>query len=309
MPTIAYDFAPPAYWQAFEDITVGVARVIFNDPSPQKVGRAGQSQKGVDVIVNLPDGRRFGIQCKRRDERDENNNPLPGGAVTVDMVKAAAVAAEAYPARLDRFILATTAKADSGLQGQVAALSDARTAKGKPAVQVWSWADYADVLDRDATLQQAYYEMVPQGASAPARDRRLLDLFAEAFSRPAFNDPLSCEHPDDFLRALSDTQRALSTGDLRDRNGATLRRAAGGWRSLDDEALRAGAGTVADALQTFRVALVEAERAGDVEQHERFLYIARPEVQEELERLRADVADRLTEVLAQAGLPPLRHRR
>lgn len=305
MPSVVQGLAPPAYWQAFEDLTVGVARVTFEDPAPQKVGRPGQAQHGLDVIVELPDGRRFGIQCKRRDERDVNNDPLPGGPVTLALVEAALKEVQSYKGALDRFILATTAKTDSGLQAQVAKLSDDRRKAGKSAVQVWSWADYEAALNRDAPLLTEYYDMVAQGRTAPERDRHLLELFAEAFSRPAFNDPLSCEHRDNFRQAVSDTQLALETGELKDRGGGRLRRAEGGWRTLSDDSVA----VVAETLQGFRVALIEAERAGDVEQHGDWFMIRDPAVQDDLERRREAVVIALDEVLQSADLHPIRHRR
>jgi|JI7StandDraft_1071085.scaffolds.fasta_scaffold00935_5 hypothetical protein len=309
MPSVVQGLAPPAYWQAFEDLTVGAARVTFEDPAPQKVGRPGQAQHGLDVIVELADGRRFGIQCKRRDERDANNDPLPGGPINLASVEAALKEVQAYKGKLDRFILATTAKPDSGLQAQVAKLSDDQRKAGKSAVQVWSWADYEAALNRDAPLLTEYYAMVAQGRTAPERDLHLLELFAEAFSRPAFNDPLSCEHRDDFRQAISDTQQALATGELRDRRGGRLRRGEGGWRTLNDDGHREGVGVVADALQRFRVTLIEAEQSGQVGQQGDWFMIRDPDVQADLERLREDVVAALDEVLRAAGLRPLRERR
>lgn len=34
MPNVVQGFAPPAYWQAFQDLTVKVARLAFDDPAP-----------------------------------------------------------------------------------------------------------------------------------------------------------------------------------------------------------------------------------------------------------------------------------
>lgn len=308
MSNLVQGLAPPAYWQAFEDLTVGVARVTFDDPAPQKIGRPGQAQQGLDVVIEPSDGCRVGIQCKRRDERDVNNDPLPGGPITLAAVEAALKEVEAYPGALDRFILATTAKTDSALQAQIAKLTDKRRSAGQSAVQVWSWADYEAALNRDAPLLNEYYAMVAQGRTAPERDRHLLELFAEAFSRPAFNDPLSCEHRDDFRRAISDTQQALATGELRDRRGGKLRRGDGGWRTLNDDGYREGIAAVAEALQQFRVALLEAEKSGQVGQHGDWFMIREPEVQANLERLRETVVVALDEVLEAAGLRPLRAR-
>jgi len=48
-------------------------------------------------------------------------------------------------------------------------------------------------------------------------DKLALELYAQAFSRPAFQDPFNNENPEDFLQAIGDTMRALNTGELLDR--------------------------------------------------------------------------------------------
>ncbi len=125
----------------------------------------------------------------------------------------------------------------------------------------------------------------------------------------AFHDPLSCEHRDDFRQAISDTQKALSTGELQDRKGRRLRRADGGWRTLNNDDYRKGLAGVADALQQFRVDLIEAERLGHVGQQGDWFMIHDPELQAGLERRREAVVVALDKVLRAAGLPPLRERR
>ncbi|MGO7050101.1 hypothetical protein ACCT07_32395 [Rhizobium johnstonii] len=308
MSDITQAFAAPAYWQQFEDLTVGVARVVFGDPSPQKVGRQGQSQGGLDVLLTAEDGRTIGIQCKRRDGLDQENRPKVGGVITREILAQAIKDVETHPAKLDLFILATTAKPDSNIQNDAAVISNDRRKAGKFAVMTWSWGDYDAALNRDDRLQNDYYRTVAQGLTAAERDTLMLGLFAEAFLRPAFRDRLSCEHPDNFKRAIEDTQRVLATGELVDREGRRLRRLAGGLRTLSDAGLRSGMETVSARLDDFRATLVNAERVGKVSQQSDWFMFHDGDIQDELEAARREVVTSLNLVLSQGGLALLPER-
>lgn len=308
MPDITQAFAPPAYWQQFEDLTVGVARVIFGDPVPQKVGRHGQSQGGLDVLLTAEDGRTIGIQCKRRDGLDHENRPKVGGIITREILVQAIKDVETHPAKLDLFILSTTAKPDTIIQNDAAVISEDRRKGGEFAVMTWSWGDYDAALNRDDRLQNDYYRTVAQGLTPAERDTVLLGLFAEAFLRPAFRDRLSCEHPDNFKRAVEDTQRLLATGELVDREGRRVRRSTGGLRTLSDAGLRSGMETVSARLDDFRATLVDAERVGKVSQQSDWFMFHDGDIQDELEAARREVVTSLNLVLSRGGLAPLPER-
>ena len=88
MSAITQHFQPPLYWQQFEDLTVGVFRFVFNDPAATKFGGLGQAQNGVDVYGHVNgNGVLFGVQCKRMEEVDENNNPRPGGPISRQLLE------------------------------------------------------------------------------------------------------------------------------------------------------------------------------------------------------------------------------
>lgn len=308
MPDITQAFAAPAYWQQFEDLTVGVARVVFGDPAPQKVGRQGQSQCGLDVLLTAEDGRTIGIQCKRRDGLDHENRPKIGGVITREILTQAIEDVDTHPAKLDLFILATTAKPDTIIQNEAAVISSDRRKAGKFSVMTWSWGDYDAALNRDDRLQNDYYRTVAQSLTGAERDALMLGLFAEAFLRPAFRDCLKCEHPDNFKRAIEDTQRALATGELVDREGRRLRRLAGGRRTLSNAGLRSGMETVSARLDDFRGTLVNAERDGRVSQQSDWFIFHDGNIQGELEAARREVVTSLNLVLSQAGLALLLER-
>ena len=81
------------------------------------------------------------MQCKRRDDLDENNDPLPGGAVTRSVLLAEVRQAEAFTPRLDLWILATTAKRDAHIQRFARELDEERERVGSFAVRLWFWDD------------------------------------------------------------------------------------------------------------------------------------------------------------------------
>ncbi|WP_143201370.1 hypothetical protein [Bradyrhizobium sp. NAS96.2] len=61
------------------------------------------------------------------------------------------------------------------------------------------------------------------------QDRLILETITTAFHRPAFTDPLG--------EALKDTQAALRTGELVDRQSRhVIRKAVGGWRCIEEPA-------------------------------------------------------------------------
>src|SRR5829696_1752177 len=101
MGRITQSFQPPLYWQQFEDLTQSVFRLIYALPHADKIGRPGQAQKGVDVFGVTSRFAAVGVQCKRLDDLDENNQPYPGGPITLKLLKAKADKALAFSPRLD----------------------------------------------------------------------------------------------------------------------------------------------------------------------------------------------------------------
>src|SRR3546814_20254679 len=100
---------------------------------------------------------------------------------------------------------------------------------------VWSWDDIVGYLNAFPELQRWYYEDVIKVRNAKDLDEFILATIRMAFSRPAFEVPLHCESPDEFLQALSATQRAVRTGELLDRESRqVIRKAVWGGLVIDD---------------------------------------------------------------------------
>ena len=112
MGNVGQFFQPPLYWQEFEELCVGLLTEVYGVPNAQQVGRPGQTQNGVDVFGTSGRHGRIGIQCKRLSDRDENNNPYPGGPISRAFLRQAADEALGFTPDLKLWILATTARRD-----------------------------------------------------------------------------------------------------------------------------------------------------------------------------------------------------
>jgi hypothetical protein len=237
MGQVTQFFQPPLYWQQFEDLTQSVVEIVYGVAMADKIGRPGQAQDGVDVLAARSRVGAVGVQCKRLDDLDENNKPLPGGPIDRKLLRSEAEKALCFRPKLDVWLLATTAKRDAAIQRQARLLDEEHRSAGHFQVLLWFWDDYVTWLNAYSGLQQRYYDQIIGIRNARDQDRLILETIATAFHRPAFTDPLGQEHFDDFLQALKDTQAALRTGELVDRQsrhvirkavGATLRIPLGG---------------------------------------------------------------------------------
>ena len=270
MGRISQVFFSPRYWQEFEDLTVAVFSFVFGDPAPQKFGRPGQAQNGVDVYGEYGRiGGLVGIQCKRMEEVDENNNPYPGGTITDKLLHDEYEKALQFKPQLKHWVLATTAKADGRIQQHAAELSEFSRARGCFSVGVWFWDNYIVYLNTYDDLTRDYYSHVLQIRSSQEEDMQILNLFAMAFSRAAFNTSLIREHADHWFDALKDTERALNKGELVDRETRhVIRKVMGGWCSLNDDRLRSQCRDVCGRLRDFRNKVNDAITSGGLVKHE-----------------------------------------
>ncbi len=296
-------FQPPLYWQQFEDLTESVFPCIYGNAKPQKIGRPGQSQNGVDVHGRcLRTRRRVGIQCKRMDELDENNQPYPGGGITAKLLRAEYEKALGFTPALDEWILATTAKRDEPTQRAARLLDEESQASGRFAVSVWFWDDYVSDLNRFGDLQREYYRDVLNVRDSFDLDKLTLELYAHAFSRPAFQDALHDENADDFLQAIKDSIRALNTGELLDRETRhVIRRALGGRRTIHDDSWRKACDSIYLRLQELKIEFQKGLQDGSIVQHGFCLQI-RQQVKQRLETLRSSSVADLNAILSLAGL-------
>ncbi len=145
------DLAPPRDWQSFEDLCRDLWAELWGDPNAQKHGRSGQKQRGVDVFGQPAGGAGWeGVQCKRY-----------GRQLTRMEIEHEVAEARAFEPRLQRLIVATTAKRDTGAQELVREISDAEVARESFPVSLWAWDDIADEIVKYRDLFRRYYPALP----------------------------------------------------------------------------------------------------------------------------------------------------
>jgi len=298
-------FQPPLYWQQFEDLANGLLGEVYGIPDAQQFGRPGQAQDGVDVFGRSKRYGTIGVQCKRLADLDEKGSPYPGGPVSRKLLRDEAAKSLGFRSNLSIWILATTARRDTAVQNWVNELNDEWKNDGRNRrAMVWSWDDIIGYLNAFPELQRWYYEEVIKVRGAKDLDEVILTTIAMAFSRPAFEVPLHCESPDEFLQALSDTQRAVRTGELLDRESRhPIRKSIGGWREIDDAYVRESLRLVDKALRHLRAQIEQGLKDQRIRRVNGFLDFTDMRFAGELERLRGECIELLDKVLTSVGLP------
>lgn len=307
MPTVNQFFQPPLLWQQFEDLANGLLGEVYNIPDAQQFGRAGQAQDGVDVFGRSKRYGMIGVQCKRLADVDANGDPYPGGPISRKFLRDAANDALVFKHTLSIWILATTARRDTAVQGWVNELNDEWEAQGRDRrAMVWSWDDIIGYLNGFPELQRWYYDEVVKVRGSKDLDEVILSTIAMAFSRPAFEVSLHCESPDEFLLALSDTQRAVRTGELLDRKSRhVIRKAVGGWREIDNTDIRSGLSVVNRRLRHLRSEVEQGLKDCRIRRVNGYLDFADMQYASHLEQLRRECVESLNEVLESAKMPPI----
>lgn len=304
VPTVSQFFQPPLYWQQFEDLAHGLLGEVYSSPDAQQFGRPGQAQDGVDVFGHSKRYGMIGVQCKRLSDLDENGSPFPGGPITRKLLRQEAAKSLGFKAPLSIWILATTARRDTAVQTWVNELNEEWEADNRNCfAMVWSWDDIVGYLNAFPELQRWYYKDVIKVRNAKDLDEFVLATIRMAFSRPAFEVPLHCETQDEFLQALSDTQRAVRTGELLDRESRqVIRKAVGGWHDIDDRNVRDGLRLLNQLLRHLRTQVVTGQKDGRIRHVNGFLDFTDMRFARELEDHREKCVEVLNEVLASVGM-------
>lgn len=216
MPAIEVEIAPPVNWQDFERLTLDIAKAQWKDDYAERNGRQGQAQAGVDVSgYNFTSQERVGIQCKKK-----NRLEVPSRQLTVAEIDTEVEAAKKFDPNLDRFIIATTGPRDANLQAHVRKLNQSKLPFK---VSLMFWEDYQEFLNNHTELMYRYYKEVLEYREKYNPIEHYLNMLSMAFDRPALRTPFHLENrAADFIQAISDTQNAIATGRLKDRDGAII---------------------------------------------------------------------------------------
>lgn len=311
MGQIVVSVLPPEYWEDFEQLTLDVFKIVWEDNNAQKHGRSGQDQSGVDVFgrdVRL-ENKWVGVQCKKRRLIGPDGRLLAGGSLTKDDIAEEIKKAFSFRPVLAHFIVATTALRDAETQRTIRQLDDKQRKQGEFSVSTWFWEDFQEQLNLHSQLMYRYYEDVLKSRGAYDPDKHILYLLHTAFSRPAFDTPFHLENNvEDFLQAIKATQEAIKTGRLKDNLGHIIE-SAHRANKLSNPRWRADIEKISEILQEIREVYTAALAKGDIQQHRlEFIEFRGRGVADILNALRCNAISNLNHILGQAGLDKVKSR-
>jgi hypothetical protein len=310
MTQIPVALFPPEYWQDFEELTGQICIVEWQDRAAKLNGRIGQAQAGIDVYGHDRSVGGYGltgVQCKQKGQVDESGRMLAGGLLDKSTIEEAVQKAQKFRPALQHFIIATTALRDEGAQQILREIDQQHHQQGLFSVEGWFWNDYQARLNRYPELMKYYYENILSHSQHYSPDTHILDLLRLAFSRPAFNTSFHMENSaQDFFQALVDTQEAVETGRLKNREDRRyifiaetgvdgLTRAE--WRNAGKE-LKA-------TLQKARDCFTDARQRNLIKQQYGFLAISDWSIAKALDDYRRKALQILNDILQDAHMPPI----
>lgn len=141
----------PSNWQDFEKLCKLLwGEIWVCEDTIKRHGRQGQNQHGVDVFSYVEKyGGYCGIQCKGKD--DYTNAQLTENEIVAEIEKALG-----FEPKLKLLLFATTANKDTKVEGFIRKKDVENRAKGLFSVDIASWEDIVDQLDRYRTTYNWY---------------------------------------------------------------------------------------------------------------------------------------------------------
>lgn len=141
----------PKNWQDFEKLCKLLWGEIWNcSDSIKQHGRQGQAQHGVDIYAYVEKYVGYcGIQCKGKD--DYTKAQLTEVEIDNEIDKA-----KTFSPKLKRFIFATTANKDAVIERYIRQKDMECIGQGLFHVDVFSWEDIVDLLERERTVYNWY---------------------------------------------------------------------------------------------------------------------------------------------------------
>lgn len=289
MPGIEVEIAPPANWQDFERITLDYAKTQWKDDYAERHGRQGQAQAGIDIYGTNYSSHEFtGIQCKKKKHSEVPSKQLTAAEINIEVD-----AAKTFSPKLDRFIIATTGPRDADLQAHVRLLNQS----GLPfKVSLLFWEDYQEFLNNHTELMYRYYKEILEHRNKYNEQEHYLLMLSQAFDRPALKTPFDRENrATDFIQAIADTQNAIATGRLIDRNGHIIDECRVPTPKIT------GLRTANRYLQKAREITSQFISEGLIVEHSSVIEIKSPEVAKQLNDLRSQAIELLNKELSKHG--------
>lgn len=141
----------PSNWQDFEKLCKLLwGEIWVCEDTIKRHGRQGQNQHGVDVFSYVEKYAGYcGIQCKGKD--DYTNAQLTESEIDAEIEKASG-----FEPKLKLLVFATTANKDAKIEGWIRKKDIENRAKGLFAIDIASWEDIVDQLERYRTTYNWY---------------------------------------------------------------------------------------------------------------------------------------------------------
>jgi hypothetical protein len=225
MPTLSQIKLPvPKSWDEFEDIVVSAINSLQPVNVPQRFGRQGQAQDGIDIEFEDYMSRRTGVQCKNTD------------SISLPEIQAEIAKAEGYSPALESYVFAVSFPRDARIHKQVNKLSEDRFRRGKFRVGIWFWDDIAFFLSRDPTELARHFPQMFTSAAVPSAGQNSVQTGIASQQLKALQEMWALRHrifppkrhPDmEWDEALEDiaidlAKHAKSLKDINQRLGSTL---------------------------------------------------------------------------------------
>ena len=151
---IAQMLRRPANWQDFESLCLLLWREEWKSDDLKKNGRNGQLQNGVDISGHRDGENEYsGIQCKCK----------PGNKqVTREEIEEELNNARAFKPALRRLVFTTTADKDVSIEEYVRLKDDENRKQGLFSIDIKSWQDIIDLLERNKSVLNTYLDIVAE---------------------------------------------------------------------------------------------------------------------------------------------------
>lgn len=163
MDAKTWQLPPPENDTDFEVLCLDLFKAYKRPATePQRWGRNGQAQHGIDFVIDLPEDL-IGYQCKC-------TRVLTTANVEGEITKLAG-----FPLPLTAYVFLTTAAPDAAVQAHVVGQSRIRQREGGPSISILNWPAIVDLLaEYPAVLKAHYPDLAPQLLDlVTARARRL----------------------------------------------------------------------------------------------------------------------------------------
>lgn len=167
---------PPSDWQNFERFCRDLWSELLSDPKTQRNGRSGQPQHGVDVYGVDLENKRWGIQCKGKD-----NYASSSSIVSTDELEEEISKALKFSPPIHHFILATTGPKDSKIETRARQLSAEHAEAAKFTITVMGWSDIVERLEKHPEILKKYYSFY---VSTPSREEEYFKIWSNFIDLP-----------------------------------------------------------------------------------------------------------------------------